>query len=805
MHRPGTTGCWLVSIATIALGVAPAYAQMAGTPQADSNEPSGGGIAEVVVTAERKSESLSRTPVAVAVLSSDELTARRIVTEQDLQSTVPGLQVRGTLDSEQLNYTLRGQSVDAFSNARPGVLPYVNEVQIGGPGASSAFYDLDSIQVLKGPQGILFGRSATGGAVLFTTKKPQNTFGGYGEASVGNYGTSQFDGALNLPVLPDALLLRLAGIYQKHDGYQHNLYDGTDLGGTERVGGRISGTVKFSSSVYDDVVLDYLRSTGSTTEAIISGLQPTAPIAVSQLYAGGATPQQTATGIAALEAFSHLPAATATSIYNSYFATHDPQGLTAFAAAQQDRGPFTVDIDVNNAFSNHNTLVTNAFTDELNDDTKVKNILGYTHLTQLIANDTDGTAYDIGEGTPAASNREIQYSEEAQLLGKALSNRLDYIAGFYYSHEQFESISYSSSLDILGPYRSVLVTHYRQYNTTYAGYGHATYELNDQLSANAGVRFTSEKVEVVNEPDDGRHAVCANPGYNCDQSKTFNNPSWQVGLNEQLNPHLLLYMVSRRAYKSGGFNGQIAPKVGNGAAGGNGFTSESVTDVELGAKFNGMLEQMPAQLNAALYHDWQSDGQRTAYTVAGIRANAVTANVPRSRVYGVELDGKVNPSDWLSLGITGAFTHATFSGVTSGFTALPGCRGATVVAAGTASCFDQVPDAPKWSVSPYADITEPVGYDLEAVLHADVYYQTSTTTSTLSANSVGTKLPAYSVADFGLGLQDQHNRWSVMAAVKNAFDRVYFIGGIPLGTVEQFNTRIPGVPRTYSLTGRLRF
>src|SRR5260370_15135747 len=131
-------------------------------------------IDEIVVTAQRVKESLSKTPVAVSVISSEAMAAAQIVSEQDLQSSVPGLQARGTVNSEQLNYTLRGQSVDAFSGVRPGVLPYLNEVQIGGAGTSSAFYDLQSVLVLMGPLRLLFGRFPPGGAVLFRSQNPSD-------------------------------------------------------------------------------------------------------------------------------------------------------------------------------------------------------------------------------------------------------------------------------------------------------------------------------------------------------------------------------------------------------------------------------------------------------------------------------------------------------------------------------------------------------------------------------------------------------------------------------------------------------
>jgi outer membrane receptor protein involved in Fe transport len=158
-------------------------------------------LEEIVVTAQRREQNLSNTPVAVAVLGAESLRDHAIISEEDLRSAVPGLNVKASFNSNDLNYVIRGQSVDTMSNTRPGVLPYINEVQIGGAGAVSTFYDLQSVQVLKGPQGTLFGRSATGGAVLFTTQKPTDEFEGYVTAGGGNYGQQKYEGAINVPSL----------------------------------------------------------------------------------------------------------------------------------------------------------------------------------------------------------------------------------------------------------------------------------------------------------------------------------------------------------------------------------------------------------------------------------------------------------------------------------------------------------------------------------------------------------------------------------------------------------------------------
>lgn len=226
---------------------------------------------DIIVTAQRRDESLSKTPVAVAVVSAETLAKAQVTSQQDLRAIAPGLSVRASTNSNTLNYALRGQTLDPLSDTTPGVVPYINEVQLGGTASASAFYDLQNVQVLKGPQGTLFGRSATGGAVLFTTAKPTNKFGGYVSATGGNYAYRKGEGAINVPIVPDDLLLRVSGVYQQRNGFQKNLFtNGGREGDYKRYGLRGSLTANLGSNVKNELVVDYLKSSGSSTVAVIS-------------------------------------------------------------------------------------------------------------------------------------------------------------------------------------------------------------------------------------------------------------------------------------------------------------------------------------------------------------------------------------------------------------------------------------------------------------------------------------------------------------------------------------------------------
>lgn len=770
---------------------------------------------DIIVTANRRDQSLSRTPVAISVVSADTLAKANIVSETDLRQATPGLQVRTGQSSSQINFSLRGQSQDPYSNARPGVLPYFNEVQISGSAGASAFYDLQSIQVLKGPQGTLFGRSATGGALLFTTAKPTDKLGGYISGLYGNYDSYKLEGALNLPLAGDQLMLRVAGFWKGREGFQRNLYDGGREGDQKQFGVRPSLTAQFGPDVRNELVVDYYESNSENTVGVISGLLPfaggaSAPFVPAQfLYAGNRTPAALFTGVCTVQAFAGVAAACPpaaipglTDFYNAYFSDpRRPSSLTQALADQQARGPFTISSDALNIARTRNTVVSNTTSFEIGADTTIKNIIGYAAIRGFNAAEVDGTAFGITEsGVKGGPKRGIQttinqYSDELQVVGKALDSHLEYVVGGFVSSERTTTRQQSSLFDIV--FGGIDQTNAATIsNDTYAGYAQGTYRFGDSgFSLTGGGRYTSEKVgKQVLRGDTFRTALGETPpaGYDYDQSRTFNRFSYTAGAQYQASDSLLLYVTHRRAYKSGGYNYIVAPLVGSAAAGGDGYEAEKVTDVETGAKFNGFAGSMPVRLNLAGYYNWIDNRQSAGFAFINGGPAAVTVNVPKARVYGVELDGQVKPVDFLTLGGNFNYTNAK---ITDG----------NVSILGTAVAYDQVPDTPKIATAAFADVTVPVTGNLSASVHGDVYYQSSNTISPRSINNAGTQLGSYTLANFRVGVQDDTAGWSLTANLKNAFDKVYYAGGLQIGEISQINTLIPGDPRTYTLELRFKF
>jgi iron complex outermembrane receptor protein len=735
---------------------------------------------EVVVTARRRDESIEKVPLAITAFGTDQLAARQITTEADLQAATPGLTVRQTSSQNQLNYSIRGQSVDAFSGSSPGVLPYIDEVQVSA-NTSTAFFDLQSVQVLKGPQGTLFGRNATGGAVLYESQKPTNDFGGYIEARLGNYDTREYQGALNLPIVDDKVLLRVAGLTLDSRGYVHNLYDGGWLGGDATSVGRVSLTLK---------PVDGLDNTSTFQYGHFGGTN-----APTQLYSANAC-GSTNNGIPLLSSVACLynPAFPG---FAAFLAAHPnayPGGAYAFVAYQKSLGPWNANVDfpaehdANAGFFINNTAY------DVDPDLKLKNIFGYTHSRSSDQNDFDGTNYPIfaagSESDPKAEVFRVrQVSDELQVQGKAFDDALNFLAGAYYSYEQdqddYPLVAFDLSPVIPGtPVRY----HWQITDRSRALFTQETVALGGGFSLTAGLRETWEDTGI----DQLNGSIFE--GANSEQ-QSARKPSWNLSVEYQATPDLLIYAATRGSWRNGGFNGTSPALFAYSSGGGNVFKPETTRDVELGAKFSGRVLDMPVRLNVAAYNQWVDDIQRTAYLILDGNPLAITVNVPRAKITGLEADGEIHPLPWLQVGGSLSYADARYTdSVVSYF--------------GNTLAFGPYGDTPRWSGVLYAQATESLpGHWGDVSLRGDYYVQSTQYFSNLNSTiNPGTELPSYNLVNLRLDWSKIHDTGLTAGLyVRNLTNKEYYVGGIPQGADLGLNQASPGRPRTFGLDLKYSF
>jgi iron complex outermembrane recepter protein len=729
-------------------------------------------LEEITVTATRRSEFESKVPVAVKAFDSQSLIERSITTETDLQQSVPGLTVKTTASQNQLNYTIRGQTLDAFSGSSPGVLPYFNEVVVSSQTAT-AFYDLASVQVLKGPQGTLFGRNATGGAVLYTSADATDTFGGYFTIRNGNYDLREYQGAINIPVIPGKVDLRVAADFTKQTGYVKDITNGTTLGDTDAKSGRVTLKITPNAQLTTTTVFQYGWYGGTE---LTGGLYSYYPL--------GATNNGYA--LATTAAILYTPGGP---FWSPALAALVPGGIAQELAQQQADGPYKQSLPYTPLHRSEDSYAENTTTFDVTSDLTIKNIASVQHHGTRSDGALSGARLGVLDlatypSTVGVTYKINQWSEELQLQGRALQERLKYIVGFYAAAE-VDVTDIPTVVGISLPAPLAYFHHnWTSRDHTQAVYAQGTYDLawiTSGLSFTLGGRETWEEISLT------EGALSRFPGYPT-QSMSEKDPSWQVGLQYQITPEFLTYLITRGSWRAGNFNGTTTP-VGDV----NQYGPERTHDVELGAKYSGHVFGRSAQLNVAIYNQVVDGVQRDVYFTIGGAPSSLTLNVPQGKVNGVEVDGQIRALDWLTLGGAGAFTHATYP------------KGQVTVA-GQLTNFSNYQDTPRWTGSASATVNLPVPSQWGGMsVRTDAYYQTSQAFSSLLYSvSPGTLLPAYALINMRGDWSDvMGSKLTVSAYVKNLANRTSYVGGFGLGPDVGFNTAVAGPPRQFG--GELTF
>lgn len=760
---------------------------------------------EIVVTAQRREERLSKVPVSVVAFNAQTLVDRAITSEQDMGTLVPGLQVKNGQNSNQLSFSMRGQSLDPFSGTSPAVLTYLNEAPYNPGNTATAFFDLGSIQVLKGPQGTLFGRNATGGAVLYSTPMPGNEFSGFAilRGASRNYG--QMQAAVDLPIVPNVLAVRLAFDITKGDGYVTNVYTGNTLGDKDSRSGRATILFTPSDAIKNVTVIQYDRARGTEGAGNIINYNsvPTTPgNPATQFNSDGTNKIFNTTGVlwdftlAAIYGTNNGPAAPG-------FFPGAVEGYTKFS----HDNPYKTFLQYDLPHRAQNFFFSNSTEFDLSSNLKIKNIFSYMKGKANTPGNLDGGPFGglwlfklsgiNATGAPGGQTfRSNIYTNELQLQGTSSDGRLNYTAGAFYSRQRrFEIIPINIGADVVPGGIADISYAYRNRESSKAVFAQFSYKLTDQLTATAGGRYTWVKVGITQAPG---NVFGVNPNSPAaTQGKKLSAPAWTASLQYQINQQNMVYASQRGSFRSGNLNGTVAPftdpLTGKPA---NLFKNEKVKDFEIGYKFNGRIGGARTQFNIAAYKVVVKDAQRALYAVVGGAPAGFTVNVPKAVTKGIEVDTNIAVTDWLDVGANLAYTDARY---TNGVVPIP-FVGTLVV--------DSYPDSPKWSGSVFANVELPVPVNLGKVsLRADYYRQTRTFFSNTNGTSTpGTRLDGYSTLAMRLSWKEiMQSRVSAAVYVRNLTDELYHVSGYALGASAGVNTWYPGEPQTFGAELSVKF
>ena len=683
------------------------------------------GLTEVVVTAQRRVENLQKIGLAVSAISPRALIAAGITKPDDLSRLVPSLQVNPS-GGNMVSFFIRGVGTNgsnAYAENAIGVS--LDGIYLGLPsGMDGLLYDLDRVEVLKGPQGTLYGRNATGGAINIITTKPKlNTTSGDFNVEYGNYNSRQLEGGITLP-LADDLAIRVAGQYVAHDGYLSDGYDDQNEYAA-RTNILWRPTSNFSVQIGGDYNHQGGKGAGGVLMPANSSDHVTPPISAR---IGGSDPRS----IAAL-----------TARYGGLV-------KSGIILPPQDNGYLNGRADGVGATVNLNT-----------------DIGTFTLLPAYRETVPDFVFYRPGfYGLEQATAQ--QESTELRLASKD-EGALRYVLGGFYFHQMENFASQFTQGNTIGTQEMGNLG-----TDSYALFGQATYHVTNHLRVIGGLRFTDEHVTQNGDVRTNAPKLTNLPFTALNGADTYRNVTYKAGLEYDLTPQSLLYANIATGFKAGGFYA---------ASGNASFAPEELTAYTLGSK-NRFLDNS-LQVNLEAFY-WQYHNQQISY-VGPVQVNpgtyvagGVTTNVGQSRMYGLDLDMKyrLTANDTISGELQylnsryNSFVYQGFSG--NGAPLTTACSTAVDPAIGTIApakvytldCTGK-PGINSPTISVNLDYAHnfPLNNGMSVIADINTQIQTS---RYVQIDYVPNELqPAYTMSNLSLTLQSAAADWSLSGFVNN--------------------------------------
>lgn len=639
---------------------------------------------DILVTARRTSERLQDVPVAVTAFGAAALAERNVATLDEVAKFTPNIRFDGAAALSGGNYNatvfVRGVGQNDFAIfSDPGVGFYVDDVYYARSiGGVMDAVDIDSVQVLRGPQGTLFGKNTIGGAVLINTASPNvDKTSGRIEATYGRFDRIDVKGAVNVPVVPGVVGLRLSGATLNRDGYVKRLVDGDTQG--DRSAQMIRAKLRIQpegSGLTIDIGADYTRARETS--------------APSDLLAVGNAPG--ITGIPFLANYNTYVAPSRGIVAPNGAKTLNPSFITASPFETYAGGPNDNDLDL--------WGVQGIVSYDIGDAT-LKSITAYRHMKAYFTRDGDNTPFVFRQTTNR--DRQWQLSQELQLTGKALDGRLSYVLGGFYFKEKASDIATADlAIGLQAPAApppftpAVFIRNYTN-NRSLAAYGQIDFEIVPRLSVTVGGRYTSDKKEFTSINVRQRDLVQFT---NVTKEATFEKFTPRFGINYKAADDVLLYASYSKGFKQGGFNGR--PLVSDAEV--TQYAPEELTTWEAGLKAQWLDGRLTT--NIAAFHSIYKDIQ---LTVNQTPTNFV-ANAAAGEINGAEFETVMRPAKWLTFNAGVGYLDAKYTSIGQGL-------GPTQILPITlASHFVK---APEWTVTTGLDLSHEFSDGSEAGLRID--------------------------------------------------------------------------------------
>ena len=756
------------------------HAQDTAPQISDSREPG-----EIIVTARRREESAQDVPIALTAIGGAQLESTNTIGMLQVQEQVPSLSITA-INPNNTNVNIRGLGANAFlSNVglENGVGVHVDGVYLARPAqATFELVDLDRIEVLRGPQGTLFGKNTTAGAINIITRLPSFDFEANLDATYGNYDYYQVRGSVSGP-LGDTLAARVSLSQTGRDGFIDNVLTGKKLNDFKSRTARGQLLFKPSDTFSLRLIADYSDQNSDCCVNTLARL-------VTTRVDGSPLPNGYLARLARV-GYTSLP-------FKPFRRKSDADG--AYVVDQKQYG---FSAEMNLELGNH----------------QITSITSWRKWTYDPESDADAIGLTIFEAARQIID-DKQFTQELRLASTG-KQTVDYVLGlYYYDHDvnvaqttQYGPDAPDFALGAVNPVTVAaldgftVLTDSRLRAKSYAVFGQATWNISDALSVTGGLRYNHEtKRGALEQTQAGGADLSVLPDAVAGPAQGIRNQFGRVnaftartrekGLTGQINiaydfaPGVMGYATYAHGLKSGGINLTNLP-VGVAPT----IRPEKVDHFELGLKTT--LLDRKLTLNAALFQTQIDDYQTTILDAD--RSASYLQNAGKVRSRGFEVESWLRPTQGLSLRAAVTYVDAELRSFKNAPCPIEYFQlQATCDLSGT-----RLPGAPKWSVSLGGDYTADLTDTLQAYVGADYSYRSSVFTSSNAARS--TLVPGYGLVNARLGVKSSAGHWDASIWAHNLFDKNYFTSLTVTGFNSGAVSGLVGDPGTYGVTVRLRY
>lgn len=789
VRRAVGVGAQALLLLTMPLCFDRALAQPAAEQSASS------GVETMVVTARKREESLQNVPLSVTLLSSQALERQQVVSTTDLDKVAPNIQFHsyGTLtgNNSAAQVFIRGiGQTDATPAVDPGVGVYIDDVYMGrSVGAAMDFRDIANVQILRGPQGTLFGRNTIGGAVLLTTNQPGEDAGNTVRVGFGEDKLYEAFGAMDVPIV-DTLDARVALGFRKRDGYVQRISDGTDLGNENMYTGQIALRWAPTSDLTFTVRADYTNEDENGSPFVFKAINETAVFPASRSVDAG------------------CPGATFPPPFVPATATPDAR----CANDAWNIGPF-----LNGGTYPVSSMLENAGVSlvaewVVNDHLTFKSITADRHLRWSGSRDADNTPLTILHTN--YKSKSDQFSQEIQAL--LTTKWIDGVFGaYYFDEDSFDNLTVPLGNPPPPPVGPAGGSYDRQRvsldTLSWALFTEMTFNITDALAATGGVRYTHEtkglqgtmfNVSPVGAPEPpAPAALCPFAGPPPSQTgclfittdrfeKSFSSVIGSASVQYRFNDALMTYFSWSQGFKSGGFNQRYnnAPPANMPIA----FDEETAESYEFGFKSN----PMPGlTINGALFRTKYDDIQMTfRLGVVPLLFNAGVAVIK-----GGELEVAFSPIDDLVFDGSVGYLNTGFDSIT------PPPAFGPIVPTATATLDSRLPFTPEWQAHFGASYSLHLTQGMQLTPRIDVSYTSPQFFDASNTESVAQNDPV-TLVNGAISLESPNGTWRLTVSGNNLTNALYPVMGTSSETTATgYAEIIYARPRTVALTGSVRF